>query len=84
MNNIWVNWKRSNITRLKCVMNDFQEPYVLLKRSSNTPLFDERFKNYGYNKVQLIEHLKYKGNFYDVEINAYRVSILYVNEFICY
>ena len=84
MNNIWVNWKRSNITRLKCVMNDFQEPYVLLKRSSNTPLFDERFKNYGYNKVQLIEHLKYKGSYYDYGINACRLSILYINEFVCY
>ena len=63
-------------------MNDFQEPYVLLKRSSNTPLFDERFKNYGYNKVQLIEHLKYKGSYYDYGINACRLSILYINEFV--
>ena len=32
--------------------------YVLLPYSSGTPLFDERFVDYGYNKVQLIEHLR--------------------------
>ena len=42
-------------------MNYAQEPYVILKRSPATPVFDERFVNYGYNKIQLIEHLRHKG-----------------------
>ena len=33
----------------------------MLKRTKNTPLFDPRFVNYGYNKMQLIEHLRYLG-----------------------
>lgn len=44
---------------------DFQEPYVMLRNSYSTPLFEEKFVNYGYNKVQLIEHLRAAGfNFY--------------------
>ena len=57
----WIEWNKGVISKLKCVMNDFQEPYVMLKRSATTPLFDERFVNYGYNKVQLVEHLRYQG-----------------------
>lgn len=57
----WFGWDDGIVTELKCVKNDFQEPYVMLKRSANTPLFDERFVNYGYNKVQLIEQLRYMG-----------------------
>ena len=33
--------------------------YVMLKYTENTPLYDERFVNYGYNKIQFIEQLKY-------------------------
>ena len=44
--------------RIQCFVADFQEPYLLLKYDSETPLFDERFVNYGYNKVQLFEHLR--------------------------
>ena len=31
----------------------------MLKYTENTPLYDERFVNYGYNKIQFIEQLKY-------------------------
>ena len=33
----------------------------MLRYSPSTPLFDESFVNYGYNKVQLIEHLRQSG-----------------------
>ena len=33
----------------------------MVKYGPETPLFDERFVNYGYNKVQLIEHLRAAG-----------------------
>ena len=58
-NRDWLNWNGNSVMEMRCVLNDFQEPYVMLRRSPNTPLFDERFVNYGYNKVQLIEHLRY-------------------------
>lgn len=49
------------VSRVECFVTDFQEPYVLLRYDAETPLFDERFANYGYNKVQLIEHLRAAG-----------------------
>lgn len=49
------------VSRMECFITDFQEPYVLLRYDAETPLFDERFANYGYNKVQLIEHLRAAG-----------------------
>lgn len=33
--------------------------YVMLKYTEQTPLYDERFVNYGYNKIQFIEQLKF-------------------------
>ena len=56
----------------------------MVKKTESLPRFSERFVNYGYNKVQLIEHLKYKGSYFDYGINACRLSLLYINEFVCY
>ena len=33
----------------------------MVRRSSHLPLFDERFINYGFNKVEWIETLRYRG-----------------------
>ena len=33
----------------------------MVKRSPYLPLFNEDFYNYGFNKVQWIEHLRYSG-----------------------
>ena len=44
-----------------CFNHVFQEPYLLVRRSAHLPLFDERFINYGYNKVQWVEHLRWIG-----------------------
>lgn len=39
----------------------FISSYLLVKKSSKLPLYDERFTGYGWNKVQWIEHLRMKG-----------------------
>lgn len=57
----WYGNMTSPISKIRCFIADFQEPYVLLRYHKNTPLFDERFVNYGYNKVQLFEHLRSAG-----------------------
>ena len=49
--------------------------YVLLKRSPETPLFDERFVNYGYNKVQLIEHLRSLGYHFYILTQAFAMDV---------
>ena len=42
-------------------MKDKQEPYIVLKKTAMLPRFDERFLNYGYNKVEFLTELRYSG-----------------------
>lgn len=39
------------------------------------PMFDERFINYGYNKVQWLEHLRYMGYDFQILTNGFAVDI---------
>ena len=48
------------------------EPYCLLRRTPITPLYDDNFINYGYNKVQFIDELQYKGMWRNNMGNAIR------------
>ncbi|KAK8808485.1 hypothetical protein WA158_008386 [Blastocystis sp. Blastoise] len=50
----------TQLTFLSCI-NELQEPYVVVKRSEYLPLFDERFIDYGFNKIQYIDHLRRIG-----------------------
>ena len=34
---------------------------MLVRKWKNLPLFDERFINYGFNKIQYFEHLRLRG-----------------------
>ena len=65
----------SVVAKVKCFVNDFQEPYVLLRRAPETPMFDERFVNYGYNKVQLFEHLRAANYQFYILSNAFAMDI---------
>ena len=49
-------------SRVPCFKQRFLEPYVMVKRWEGVPLFDERFINYGFNKVTFIETLQYEGS----------------------
>ena len=49
-----VNWLSGTVW-LHFLLN---RRYVILKYTPSTPLFDERFVNYGLNKIQFIEHLR--------------------------
>ena len=78
---MYVPWswysKNEGITSIKCFIADFQEPYVMLRYTKNTPLFDERFVDYGYNKVQLFEHLRAAGYKFHIINNAFSIDILH-------
>ena len=45
--------------------------YLIVRRSAWLPRFDERFVNYGYNKVQQIEHLRAAGFDFYILNNAF-------------
>ena len=47
----------------------------MIKRSERIPLFNELFINYGFNKVQWIENLRYMGYEFYVLSHAYAVDI---------
>ena len=43
------------------VLPGVQRRYLILRKSAKLPAFDERFVNYGYNKVQFIDELEHRG-----------------------
>ena len=71
----WYDDSSVLLYRIKCFVADFQEPYVLLRYDADTPLFDERFVNYGYNKVQWLEHLRYRGYAFSVLTHGFAVDV---------
>lgn len=60
---------------MKCFRQRFLEPYVMVRKTPELPLFDERFINYGFNKVEWIENLRYLGYEYHVLAQAYAIDI---------
>lgn len=63
------------MTPVVCMENDIQEPYVFVKRSNKLPHFDERFVNYGKNKVQWITHLRLTGYKYYVLSHSFAIDV---------
>ena len=49
------------LQRLKCLNYSTMEPYVILRRSRETPLFHPYYVDYGFNKVQLVYQLRFEG-----------------------
>ena len=49
--------------------------YLIVRKSDHLPLFDERFINYGYNKQQWVEHLRYIGYKFDQLVHGYGIDI---------
>ncbi|KAL1526448.1 hypothetical protein AB1Y20_015160 [Prymnesium parvum] len=61
----WLSRERHDTYAIPCLVSERYEPFVVLQRTSHTPLFDERFHGYGKNKVQLLVHLRYAGYKFD-------------------
>lgn len=54
----WRKFDRHGTYRIPCLASERYEPFVVLRRTQQTPMFDERFHGYGKNKVQLLVHLR--------------------------
>ncbi|KAK8825384.1 hypothetical protein WA538_003080 [Blastocystis sp. DL] len=78
-NYIDAEWYQLNVTKpllsFGCFPCPWLEPYVMLRKSSSIPLFDETFVNYGFNKVQWIEHLRHRGFEFFTSTQAFLVDI---------
>ncbi|KAK8809789.1 hypothetical protein WA158_000732 [Blastocystis sp. Blastoise] len=66
------------ITMVQCFKTNVQEPYVMVKRSSHLPSFDERFSGYGKDKISWIEHLRYIGYKFGILVNGFGVDIPHI------
>lgn len=71
----WSSQSNASVTYMTCFRELFMEPYVMVKKTSFLPPFDESFFNYGFNKVQWIENLRYNGYEFYVAANAFAVDI---------
>ena len=47
----------------------------MVRKVPGMPRFDERFVNYGYNKVQWLEHLRFVGYDFEVLTRGFAVDI---------
>ena len=47
----------------------------MVRKSLTMPMFDERFVNYGYNKVQWLEHLRFVGYDFQILTDGFAVDI---------
>ncbi|KNB45586.1 glycosyl transferase [Blastocystis sp. subtype 4] len=52
-----VTEKKEPVVPLKCVWDRLQEPYYILRKGPNTPMYSERFHTYGHNKVSHMNNL---------------------------
>lgn len=47
----------------------------MIRKTPNTPLFAERFINYGFDKVEWIENLRYVGYEFHVLSHSFAVDM---------
>mmetsp|Transcript_2163 Transcript_2163/g.4420 ORF Transcript_2163/g.4420 Transcript_2163/m.4420 type:complete len:490 (-) Transcript_2163:40-1509(-) len=55
----WFNQDQGSLRKIKCIDSNRYEPYVILRKCSLLPPFQEDFTGYGKNKVQHILHLRH-------------------------
>lgn len=63
------------VANISCFITDLQEPYLILRVYKGMPMFDERFVNYGYNKVQYVEHLRSAGYSFYILNHAFAMDV---------
>ena len=82
-----MNLPQNRLLRIRCFPSRFQEPYcsefrlpysyVMMRYNEKTLLFDERFINYGCNKVQYVDHLRYKGYAFYIPGDVFSVDLVH-------
>ena len=80
MTSEWFSLPQSqNVSKIRCFVADMQEPYMILRHDKSTPLYNDKFYNYGYNKVQLFEHLRAAGFQFYLLNHAFAIDVPHPN-----
>ena len=59
----WYTQLDSTLEKINCFHSNHFEPYIVVKKCIETPLYDERYIGYGGNKIELILRLRAAGWF---------------------
>ena len=54
-----------------------EHSYVMLRYTEDTVLFDERFINYGCNKVQYVDHLRLQGYSFFIPSEVFSTDLVH-------
>ncbi|KAK8790276.1 hypothetical protein WA588_000438 [Blastocystis sp. NMH] len=63
--------------KMKCFANRLQEPYLVMRYFDSMTLFDERFVDYGCNKVQWVDQLRLMGYEFYLLGRAFMMDIVH-------
>ena len=55
----WFKLAPGKIRRIKCIKSNRYEPYLILRKCSLLPPYQEQFTGYGKNKIQHVLHLRH-------------------------
>ena len=65
----------SSIVKYRCFLNFEQEPYFIVKYTNNTTVYDEKYINYGFNKIQYFEYWRLHGGEFYLLTNSFAVDM---------
>ena len=65
----------SSIIKYRCFLNFEQEPYFIVKYTNNTTVYDEKYINYGFNKIQYFEYWRLQGGKFYLLTNSFAVDM---------
>lgn len=70
----YVTSPSSRLSRIRCFVTDHMQPFVMMKLSRDTILFNPTFSNYGYNNVAYFENIRQAGYSFYILNNAFGVD----------
>ena len=65
----------SSIIKYRCFLNFEQEPYFIVKYTNHTAVYDEKYINYGFNKIQYFEYWRLQGGKFYLLTNSFAVDM---------
>ena len=73
---LWSNTSTNDIkSRIFLSVSKLHYRYIFIRRSEHMPMFNELFFNYGRNKVEWIEHLRYIGYKFAILVQGFGVDV---------